>query len=277
MILVTGASGTVGSEVVKALSAAGVRYRAGYRTRPQNLPTGVDAVALDYDKPETIRPALQGIETVFLLSTTVAPEKTVVDEAKRAGVERVVKLSAYGAETEGFIFGRWHRAVEKHVESSGLAWTFLRPNNFMQNVLHYMGATIRSKGEFYASAGDGAVATIDAADIGACAARVLTGKGHDGKAYALTGPAALTYTQFADVLSRVLGRPVKYVAISGEQYTQAALAAGTPPAYAEALADLNRHISEGKMSRVTPAVKELTGRDPVSFEQFVRDHAAALR
>jgi uncharacterized protein YbjT (DUF2867 family) len=277
MILVTGASGTVGKEVVKALSASGARYRAGYRTRPQNLPTGVDGVALDYDKPETIRPALQGIETVFLLSSTVAPETAVVDEAKRAGVKRVVKLSAYGAEKEEFTFGRWHRAVEKHVEASGLAWTFLRPNNFMQNVLHYMAGTIRSKGEFYASAGDGAVATIDAADIGACAARVLTAPGHEGKAYALTGPAALTYAQFAEVLTRVLGKPVRYVPVSGEQYKQAAVSAGTPPAYADALVDLNRHIAEGRMSRVTSAVKDLTGRDPATFEHFARDHAAALR
>src|SRR5262249_4234416 len=158
MILVTGASGTVGKEVVKALIAAGARFRAGYRTRPQNLPTGVDGVALDYDKPETVRPALQGVETVFLLSNTVSLEQGVVDAAKRAGVRRVVKLSAYSAEEEGFIFGRWHRAVEKHIEASGLAWTFLRPNNFMQNVLHYMAGTIRAKGEIYASAGDGEIA-----------------------------------------------------------------------------------------------------------------------
>src|SRR5437762_13592806 len=126
MILVTGASGTVGREVVKALGAASARFRAGYRTRPQNLPTGVDAVALDYDKPETVRPALEGVETLFLLSNTVDPERKVVDEAKRAGVKRVVKLSVFGAEEEGFTFARWHRAVEKHVEASGLAWTFLR-------------------------------------------------------------------------------------------------------------------------------------------------------
>ncbi len=277
MILVTGASGTVGSEVVKALGAAGAKVRAGYRTRPQNVPRGVDSVALDYDKPETIRPALQGVDTLFLLSSAVAPEKNVVDEAKRAGVKHVVKLSAFGADKEGFIFGRWHRAVEKHIEGSGLVWTFLRPNNFMQNVLNYMAGTIRSQGAFYSSAGDGAVSTIDAADIGACAARVLTGPGHEGKAYELTGPAALTYTQFAAVLSRVLGKPVRYVAISPEQFKQGALGAGTPPAYAEALVDLDRHISEGKMSQVTPSVKDITGRDPVSFEQFVRAHADRLR
>src|SRR5712691_783150 len=131
MILITGASGTVGSEVVKALGGRGAPIRAGYRTRPQNVPAGVESVALDYERPETIRPALQGVETLFLLSSTVAPERSVVDEARRAGVKRVVKLSVFGAPEEEFTFARWHRAIEKHIEGSGLPWTFLRPMGFM--------------------------------------------------------------------------------------------------------------------------------------------------
>jgi uncharacterized protein YbjT (DUF2867 family) len=271
MILITGASGTVGGEVLKALGRT--KVRAGYRTRPQNIPPGVESVALDYDRPETIRPALQGVDTVFLVSNTVDPERRVVDEAKRAGVKRIVKLSVIGAAQEGFTFARWHRAVEKHVEASGLAWTFLRPNGFMQNVVNYMGETIRKQSAIYSSAGDGAVSPIDARDIGAVGARVLTGPGHDGKAYELTGPAALTYGQVAQILSRALGREIRYVPLSPEQYRQAAVAAGTPEAYADALVDLNRYYAEGKASVVTPAVRQITGREPIAFEQFARDHA----
>lgn len=277
MILITGASGTVGSEIVKALAGRGAAVRAGYRTRPQNVPKGVESVALDYDRPETLRPALAGVETVFVLSNTVAPEKTVVDEARRAGAKRIVKLSVLGADKEAFTFARWHRPVEKHIEASGLAWTFLRPNGFMQNVVRYMGETIRTQDAIFSSVGDGAMSAIDARDIGAVGARVLTEKGHDGKAYELTGPAALTYAQVAETLSRVLRRTIRYVPITREQYRQGAIAAGTPEAYADALADLERFYAEGGASRVTDTVREVTGRQPIRFEQFARDHADKLR
>ena len=277
MILVTGASGTVGSEVVKALGGRSAGVRAGYRTRPQSVPAGVESVKLDYERPETIRPALQGVDTLFLLSNTVDPERKVVDEAKRAGVKRIVKLSVIGAAEEGFTFARWHRAVEKYIEASGLGWTFLRPNGFMQNVVTYMGETMRSQSAIYSPAGNAAASHVDARDVGAVGARVLTDKGHEGKAYELTGPAALTYGQIAEILSRVLGRTIGYVPISPEQYRQAAVAAGTPEGYANALVDLNRYYLEGKASVVTPAVRQLTGRDPIPFEQFARDYADKLR
>jgi uncharacterized protein YbjT (DUF2867 family) len=182
MILVTGASGTVGSEVVRALGERGARVRAGYRSRPQKLPAGFESVALDYEQPETIRPALAGVETVFLLSNTVEREKQVVDEIKRAGVKRIVKLSAFGAAEEAHSFARGHRAVERHIEASGLAWTFLRPNGFMQNVVNYMAETIRSQSAIYSSAANGAISHIDARDIGTVGARVLTESGHEKKA-----------------------------------------------------------------------------------------------
>ncbi len=277
MILVTGAGGTVGSEVLKALVARGAPVRAGYRTRTPPLPAGVEAVALDYDRPETIRPALKDVETLFLLSNTVEVEKKIVDEVKKSRVKRIVKLSVLGAAEEGFIFARWHRAVEKYIEASGLPWTFLRPNGFMQNVVTYMSGTIRSQSAIYSSAGSGAVSHVDVRDLGAAGAAVLAESGHEGQAYDLTGPAALTYPQLADTLSRVLGRPIRYVPISPEQYRQGALAAGTPEAYADALVDLNRYYAEGKMSEVTPTLRLLSGRDPTPFEQYARDHADLLR
>ena len=246
MILVTGASGTVGSEVVKALGGTGAKVRAGYRTRPQNIPSGVESVGLDFDDGDTVAAALMGVETVFLLSTMVAHERSVVDEAKRAGVKRIVKLSVNGASDEAFTLARWHRGVEKHIEGSGLAWTFLRPSGFMQNFFNYMGDTIRKQSAFYTATGHtGSGAHIDARDIGAVAARVLTGQGHDGKAYELTGSQVITYDQAAQMLSRAVGREIKHVPITPEQYKQGALAMGMPEVYVDALVDLDRHYATG--------------------------------
>jgi len=274
MILVTGAAGTVGSEVVKELKGRGASFKVGYRNRRT---PGVDGVAIDLEKPETLAPALRGVETVFLLSSSVAPERNLVAAAKAAGVKRIVKLSVWGAADEGFAFGRWHRAVERAIEASGLAWTFLRPNGFMQNVVNFMGTTIKSQNAFYHSAGDAKISHVDARDIGAVAARALTDAGHEGKAYALSGPESLSYSEIAATLSKALGREIRYVAVSDEDYKKGAMAAGIPEPYAEALIDLNRHYRTGQLSQVTGEVRAVSGRDPIRFEQFARDHAAALR
>jgi len=283
MILVTGASGTVGSEVVKALVARKAPVRAGYRSRPQNVPSGVETVALDYDRAETLAPALRGVESVFLLSSTTGPselldrEGRVVDEAKRAGATRIVKLSVIGAPEGRFQFARWHRPVEQYVEASGLSWTHLRPNGFMQNMINYKGDTVRGQSAIYAAVGDAAISHVDARDIGEAAARVLTEGGHDGQAYDLTGPEALTYGQVAEALTAALGRAIRYVPITVEQFKAGAVAAGVPEVYADALADLDRAYAEGIASRVADGVKRLTGRDPISFDAFARDYASSMR
>ena len=277
MILVTGSTGTVGREVVKALSGRGRSFRAGYRTRPQNVPAGQEAVQLDFEKPETLGPALSGVDTVFLLSSTVAPEAAAVRAAKAAGVRRIVKLSVMRSAREEFTFARWHRAAERAVEESGLQWTFLRPNGFMQNVVNYMGATIKEQGAFYTSAPDAPIAHIDARDIGAAAARVLSEPGHEGKAYEMSGPAALTYNEIAAVLTRVLGREIRCVGLSDEDYRAGAIGAGMPEAYADALVDLGRFYRSGRAAEVTPDVRPLLGRDLIGFEKFAEDNAGLLR
>jgi uncharacterized protein YbjT (DUF2867 family) len=277
MILVTGATGTVGTEVVKALAGRGQRFRAGYRTRPQNVPAGQEAVQLDFEKPETLGPALSGVDTVFLLSSTVAPEAAAVRAAKAAGVRRIVKLSVMRSAREEFTFARWHRAAERAVEESGLQWTFLRPNGFMQNVVNYMGATIKGQGAFYTSAPDAPIAHIDARDIGAAAARVLSEPGHEGKAYEMSGPAALTYNEIAAVLTRVLGREIRCVGLSDEDYRAGAIGAGMPEAYADALVDLGRFYRSGRAAEVTPDVRPLLGRDLIAFDKFAQDHAGSLK
>lgn len=278
MILVTGASGTVGSEVLKALAGTAAKVRAGYRTRAHNIPSGVESVPLDFDDGDTVAAALMGVETVFLLSTMVAHERNVVDAAKRAGVKRIVKLSVNGADKEAFTFARWHRGVEKHIEASGVPWTFLRPAGFMQNFFNYMGDSIRKQSAFYTATGStGSGAHIDARDIGAVAARVLTGDGHEGKVYELTGPRAIGYDEAAQILSKAAGREIKHVAITPGQFKQGALQMGMPEPYVDALVDLDAAYATGRLNEVTPVVKQLTGRDPITFEQFAKDYAGQFR
>lgn len=277
MILVTGASGTVGTEVVKALAGEGAPFRAGYHSNPDRLrAAGAEAVPLDYDRPETLRPALAGVEAVFLLSRLVAPEVAVVRAAKEAGVRRIVKLSVWGAGEEAFTFARWHRPVEKEIEASGLEWTFLRPNGFMQNIPNFFAPTIKAQGAIYTSAAGAQISHVDVRDVAAVAARVLTDGGHAGKAYELSGPQALTYDEIAGILSTVLGRKVSHVSIPDEALKQGAIAAGISPTYAEALVDLNQAYRAGKGSRVSSDVRAVTGRDPIAFEAFARDYAPAM-
>jgi uncharacterized protein YbjT (DUF2867 family) len=279
MILITGATGTVGGEVLKQAAAARLPLRAAYQSadKARGAPAGVDTVTMDYARPETIRPALDGVAAVFLLSPAVANlaalETNVVCECARAGVGHIVKLSALGGRQS--IFPSLHRDAEEAVEASGVPYTFLRANGFMQNVTTYNGDTIRRQGAFYAAQGNGAVSVVDVRDIAAAAVAVLSGRGHEGKAYALTGPRALSNDEIAEILSRVARRPIRYVSLPAADLKKAMLDAGLPEWSADALLDLQRLYREGKASQVEPGVEQLTGRKAGTFEQFARDHVAA--
>src|SRR5262245_41057282 len=200
MILVTGSGGTVGKELVKELRHAGAPVRAGYHTRPPAAP-GVQGVRIDLATGEGLDAAVAGAEAVFLLVGEVddqtAAEIRVVEAARRARVKRLVKLSVFGAETEEYSFARIHRPVERAVEASGISYTLLRPVSFMQNFVNYHGDTIRRANAIYLPCGDAREGHVDARDIARAAARALTGDGHEGKAYVLTGPELLSYTEAA--------------------------------------------------------------------------------
>lgn len=275
MILVTGATGTVGTQLVRTLVQQGAPVRIGVH-RQQPATAGAPCVPLDFDSAQTLAPALAGVDTVYLLSQAVIHERALVSAARAAGVRRIVKHSAWRAGDEAFTFGRRHRAVEREIEASGLEWTFLRPNSYMQNVLTSWGEAIRRDGAIYDSVGAARISHIDARDIAAVAARVLTEEGHAGKAYDLSGPRALGHEELAALLSRALGRPIRYVPVSDEEVGQTARAAGWPPQEADALVDLNRYFRSGACAAVSDAVSALLGRWPLDFEQFAREHAAAL-
>ncbi len=281
MILITGASGNIGSEVLKQAAAARLNIRAAY-TSPEKAkaaPAGVQTVLMDYTKPQTVRAALEGIEKVFLVGPPTADvarlEGDLVNEAKNSGSKHIVKLSALGGRKA--IFPSHHRDAEEKIEASGLAYTFLRPNGFMQNFVNYNSATINSQNAFYGTQGEGAVSHIDIRDIAAVAVKVLSGTGHGGRAYPLTGPEALTNSQVAEKLSRAVGRTIRYIDLAPDAFRQALLGAGVPEWSADALLDLQRFYREGGASLIDTTVERITGLPATSFDDFARDYSGAFR
>ena len=284
MILVTGAGGTVGSEVLKQLRAAGATTRAGFHTKAKAdkaKTAGIDAVTLDFAARPSIAAALRGVDKLFLLGATapnqVQLETNVVETAREAGVRHIVKLSVLHADREDYIFGRWHRAVEKAIEKSRVPYTFLRPGGFMQNYATYQGATIRAEGRFY-QPGDHKTSHIDVRDIAAVAVRALTSAaGHEGKAYELTGPEALTHSEVAAKLSAATGRKIEFVLVPPEAMRPAMLAQGMPEFYVEALLDLERAYATGASAEITGDVQRVIGRKPHTFDQYLRDNVQAFQ
>ena len=280
MILVTGASGTVGSELLKELISAGESVRAGYRTRPPTV-SGVQPLRIDLATGEGLDAAVDGVDAVFLLAGEMedqaAGEIRVVEAAKRAGVKRLVKQSVFAAEGEAYSFARIHRRIERAVEASGIAYTFLRPGSFMQNFVTYQGETIRTENAFYLPCGDAREAFVDARDIAGVAAQALIHDGHEGKAYDLLGPEPLTYADAAAKLSAALGRTVNYVSVPEAEFKKAMIGTGLPEPSVDRLVDLYRFIREEHPPTQSTAIKDVTGRDPISFDQFAHDYADAWR
>jgi uncharacterized protein YbjT (DUF2867 family) len=280
MILITGASGNVGKEVLKQIAQTGVQVRAAFQSasKAAAAPSGVEIVTADYNQPETLRTALKGVDRVFLVGPPTAQlpalERKAIDVIKQSDVGQVVKLSAMGGREA--IFPRQHAQSEDYIQASGVPYTFLRPNGFMQNMVIYNSATINTQNAFYGSEGEGQISQIDLRDVAAVAVKALTEDGHIGKAYTLTGPEALTNAQIAQILSDDLGREIRYINLPPAQFKQALLAAGVPEWNADALLDLQRLYREGKAATVTQEVEQILGRKPISFEQFSRDYKYAF-
>ena len=272
MILITGATGNNGAELVKKLAAGGTKVRGFVRSRAQarmiDLP-GVELVEGDFTRPETFEPALKGVDRLFLLipssSEGEAQQRSFVDAAKRCKVIHIVKLSQLGADPNSSgRFQRYHGAVEDNIRDSGRVFTFLRPNLFMQGLLNFR-STISTQGAFYLAAGDGKVSIVDVRDIVAIAALALTEKGHDGKTYEITGPELLTHREMADQLSAAIGKTVKFVDISPDSMRYALVGFGMPEWQAEGLVEDYEIYRRGEAAEITRTVKEVTGVPARSF------------
>jgi len=284
MILVVGGTGTIGSEVVRLLKAENAPFRALIRdpAKAEGLKAqGVETVAGDLRQPETLPDALQGIEKVFVV-TPLVPDQVqmranLIAAAKTAGVKHVVMSTGIGAAPDAPVqIGRWHGENQQQLQESGMAWTFIQPGFFMQNLLMYAEA-IRDKGEFHMPLGEGKVSWIDARDIAAVAAKALTEPGHENQAYPVTGPEALSGSDLAAILSEVSGHTVNYVPITVDQAKQAMTAMGMPDALADAMNELYALAPAGHLAGVLDTVEKVTGRRARLFRQFAEDYAAAFK
>jgi uncharacterized protein YbjT (DUF2867 family) len=280
-----GATGNVGSQVVKQLADAGANVRAAVRSprKAESLKSErVSLTEFDTDKPETIEAAFQGVDKVFLLTPLVPNmvelSANLVAAAKKAGVKHIIKSSGMGAEVEpGITLTRWHREAEKAIEASGIAFTFVRPNGFMQNYANFNGATIKTQNAFYLPVGDGKVSYIDTRDIAAVAVAALTQDGHEGKAYEVTGLEAISNQEIAEIISQVVGRKINYVDVPEDAARSEMKQSGMPDVLIDMTMELYELYKAGYASEVTPTVEQVTAKKPISFVQFANDYAEAFK
>lgn len=286
-ILVTGATGTVGSEVVRQLSTKGETVKAAARSANDNTfshLSGVQTIQLDLNSTDIFASAFQGVDKLFLLtpfqSNMVDLTSNLVNEAKKTKIKYIVKQSVMGADAEpGITPSRLHRQAEKIIEESGIPFTFLRPNFFMQNFVNFFSQTIKSQNAFYVPAGDAKVSFVDVRDIAAVAVQALASNNgkHEGKAYNITGGEALSYGQAAEILSKQLGKKVNYVNVSDEDARKGMKDMGMDEWTINSMIELFEITRAGYASAISPAVEEITGSKPISFSQFASDNALSFK
>jgi len=272
MILVTGATGNVGSELVRALAGMGQPVRALTRGDGRaGFPPGVEAVSGDLNDPASLRPALRGAAGVFLMPG-YADMPGVLAEARQAGVARVVQLSgsSAGIDDPDNAITRYMTETEEAVRASGLPWTILRPAAFMSNTLGW-APQLRAGDVVRAPFATVRQAVTDPADIAAVAALALTGDGHEGRVYPVSGPEPLTPADRVAILAQVLGRPLRFEAQPDDE-ARAEMSASMPAKYVDAFF---RFYADGTLdeSMVWPTVHDLTGRPPRTFAQWAAAHA----
>lgn len=275
-ILVTGATGNTGSILVPTLLHQGVNVRAFVRDEAKARPwaeKGAEIAVGDLNEPETIQPAVEGVDKIYLCTwngpTQLQHVENVVNAARQAGNPHIVRHSMWGSEKSRIV--QQGEEAEQTVKASGLPWTILQPTFFMQNLMG-TAQTIASDGVFYWDLDDAEVAMIDVRDVADSAAGALTGTGHEGQTYILTGPEAISLHDAADAFSDVLDKDVNYVPVPHEAALESRLDMGFPEWIARGYGELMEGFIEGFADRAHRGVEKLTGRPPRSFEQFARDH-----
>ena len=289
-ILVTGATGNVGSEVVRQLSTKGETVKAAARSANDTTFShlnSVQTVQLDLNSTDTFASAFQGVDKLFLLTPThpklVEFTSNLVNAATKKStggqVRHIVKLSHIRADTEPKIeITRLHREAEKIIEESGIQFTFLRPNFFMQNFLVY-GQRINDEVSFYLPAGDGKVSFVDVRDIAAVAVKALTENNdqHIGRKYDLTGPTSQSYPQAIEILSKELQKKMSYTNISDDAAREAMKKLGMTDWHVDLVMELFSISKAGYLSDTYPGIEEVTGRKPISISQFAKDYVDSFK
>lgn len=264
MILVTGANGTVGKEVVNELKKLNVEYKISTSRKNTN------DVYLNFEDSASIRPALKGITKLFLMRPPHLADKKyfepVIEIAKEVGIEQIVFLSLLGADKNKVVP---HAKIEELIIKSGIPYTFLRPSFFMQNLMNQHGDEIVNENMIFVPAGKGKTSFIDAKDIGVVGAKTLTENNHMNTAYALTGSEALSYYEIADILSAHLHKQIKYTNPSIISFWRKMRSKGLKKDFIIVMIGIYTTAKLGFAKKVTYDLKELLGRDPITFEEFV--------
>ena len=284
-MLITGATGTIGSQVAAALLDANADVRVGLRDPAKGAALqakGAEVVRFDFEDASTYAAAFGGAERVFMLSPFIEAFVPLVERAAKAataaGVKFIVRMSALGANPdadEGL--SKQHGLAENAVKNAGADWTVLRPTFFQDNVLNYQAQPV-AQGSFYGASGEGRTAYISSKDVGDVVARVLLEPTeHAGQTYVLTGPEAISDAEFAAALSKVAGREIRYVDLPGEQFLQGQLAAGIPRWMADHLVALEAVKAAGWAAETTTVVPDILGRPAEPLAAFLERNAARLR
>jgi len=283
MILVTGGTGLIGSELLRLLSQAGIPARALVRNpnKAQKLP-GITWVVGDLARPETLATAFEGAKSVFLLThyfeDMVELQHNAIVAARAAGVTHVVKVSAFAASDHSKApIGRWHYQVEKELQDSGMGWTMLRPHHFMGNLVAQAEYVIK-EGTIYSPSGDGKIPYVDPRDVAAVAFVTLTQPGHLGKTYVVTGSEAISYRQASEIIGAAIGKKLRFVDETPEQARARRVREGVPPAVIESVLAIGAYQrAGGKTVTITNTVADLTGRPPRTVAEFVQENASVFR
>jgi uncharacterized protein YbjT (DUF2867 family) len=286
MILITGATGKIGKDLVLDLLARQSNFKVMVRSKEaakEFEAKGIKAVQGDFERPETFAGALANVKSVFLLTTPrpdqVAIERKFLAACKSKGVKHVVRLSAIGANPwAASALLRNHGKCEAELEDSGLTWTILRPSIFMQNLAPFIGPTVAKESTLYAPAGEARMPWVDTRDIAAVAGTVLTTKGHENLVYEITGPEALSYGQIAERLSHKLGRQISFVNVPDGAAHHSMVSMGMTPWLAEGMLGLHHMFKvNGSTALVLETVERLTGKAPRTLEAYFKEHEAAFK
>ncbi|HEX7343813.1 MAG TPA: SDR family oxidoreductase [bacterium] len=284
MILVIGATGTVGRELVRLLASWGTPLRALVRTaeRAKKIASaGIEVVIGDLSLPESLEPAFEGVARLFLLTPShprqVDLEANAIAKAKQAGVKYIVKLSTLGAKEDSPIsMSRWHRQAERLVEKSEIAYSLLRSQHFMQNILTF-APSIRKQAMLRAPMETGRMSLVDARDVAAVAATLLTKPRLDEKILRITGSERLSFQDLADKLSDALGKIIRYEDISEEAFRAEWRQAGHEDWLIDDQIEIFRRFRDLQSPLVNDTGERITGRKPKTFADFARDYASSFK
>jgi uncharacterized protein YbjT (DUF2867 family) len=279
MILITGATGHIGKELISLLLESGQSIRVLVRdeSKVTHLDPRIERAIDDLNDPASLASAMQGVERIFLVTFETQQDVNVLEAAKGAGVQHIVKLSTLEATDHKIKVGKWHYEREEMIRASGLHWTFLRPGMFMSNTIEWWSDSIKEQGAVLFPGGKGKVAPVDPHDVAAVAALALTQSGHNGQAYELTGLELLMMGEMVQTIARALGKPLQYTDIPPIAAKLWMLKSGMDKTLVKALMEMLKSLRKNEGAIVADTVQQVTGNPPRTFEAWCCENIKAFQ